>query len=73
MAVIIELITSGVEIMPNSFKDWLEVIAVIFLWFMCTIMPQVLIDLMLDKIPRLLANLNIFLFKKCVGYKEYDL
>ena len=73
MAVIIGLITSGVEIMPNSFKDWLEVIAVIFLWFMCTIMPQVLIDLMLDKIPRLLANLNIFLFKKCVGYKEYDL
>ena len=73
MAVIIGLITSGVEIMPNSFKDWLEVIAVIFLWFMCTIMPQVLIDLMIDKMPRLLANLNIFLFKKCVGYKEYDL
>lgn len=73
MAVIIGLITSGIEIMPNSFNDWLEVIAVIFLWFMCTIMPQVLIDLMIDKMPRLLANLNIFLFKKCVGYKEYDL
>lgn len=73
MAVIIGFVTSGMEIMPNSFKDWLEVIAVIFLWFMCTIMPQVLIDLIIDKMPRLLANLNIFLFKKCVGYKEYDL
>lgn len=56
--------------LPNNFSEWLEVISVIILWFIFSIMPEVVINLLVIKIPKLLSSLNIYLFKKSVGYKE---
>lgn len=56
--------------LPNNFSEWLEVISVIILWFIFSVMPEVVINLLVIKIPKLLSSLNIYLFKKSVGYKE---
>ena len=56
--------------LPNNFSEWLEVISVIILWFIFSFMPEVVINLLVIKIPKLLSSLNIYLFKKSVGYKE---
>ena len=67
--VIISFLLHGVSL-PNNFSEWLEVISVIILWFIFSIMPEVVINLLVIKIPKLLSSLNIYLFKKSVGYKE---
>lgn len=56
--------------LPNNFSEWLEVISVIILWFIFSVMPEVVINLLVVKTPKLLSSLNIYLFKKSVGYKE---
>lgn len=67
--VIISFLLHGVSL-PNNFSEWLEVISVIILWFIFSVMPEVVINLLVIKIPKLLSSLNIYLFKKSVGYKE---
>lgn len=67
--VIISFLLHGVSL-PNNFSEWLEVIGVIILWFIFSVIPEVIINLLVIKIPKLLSSLNIYLFKKSVGYKE---
>ncbi len=67
--VIISFLLHGISL-PNNFSEWLEVISVIILWFIFSVMPEVVINLLVIKIPKLLSSLNIYLFKKSVGYKE---
>lgn len=67
--VIISFLLHGVSL-PNNFSEWLEVISVIILWLIFSVMPEVVINLLVIKIPKLLSSLNIYLFKKSVGYKE---
>ena len=67
--VIIGFLLHGISL-PNNFSEWLEVISVIILWFIFSVMPEVVINLLVIKIPKLLSSLNIYLFKKSVGYKE---
>ena len=43
--------------LPNNFSEWLEVISVIILWFIFSIMPEVVINLLVIKIPKLLRHL----------------
>lgn len=67
--IIISFLLHGINL-PNNFSEWLEVIGVIILWFIFSVMPEVVINLLVIKIPKLLSSLNIYLFKKSVGYKE---
>lgn len=67
--IIISFLLHGVSL-PNNFSEWLEVIGVIILWFIFSVIPEVIINLLVVKIPKLLSSLNIYLFKKSVGYKE---
>lgn len=67
--IIISFLLHGVSL-PNNFSEWLEVIGVIILWFIFSVIPEVVINLLVIKIPKLLSSLNIYLFKKSVGYKE---
>lgn len=67
--VIISFLLHGINL-PNNFSEWLEVITVIILWLIFSVMPEVVINLLVIKIPKLLSSLNIYLFKKSVGYKE---
>lgn len=69
ISIIISFLLHGVSL-PNNFSEWLEVISVIILWFIFSVMPEVVINLLVIKIPKLLSSLNIYLFKKSVGYKE---
>lgn len=67
--VIISFLLHSINL-PNNFNEWLEVIAVIILWLIFSVIPEVVINLLVIKIPKLLSSLNIYLFKKSVGYKE---
>ena len=67
--IIISFLLHGINL-PNDFSEWLEVIGVIILWLIFSVMPEVVINLLVIKIPKLLSSLNIYLFKKSVGYKE---
>ncbi len=67
--IIISFLLHGINL-PNNFSEWLEVIGVIIFWLIFSVMPEVVINLLVIKIPKLLSSLNIYLFKKSVGYKE---
>ncbi len=67
--IIISFLLHGINL-PNDFSEWLEVIGVIILWLIFSVIPEVVINLLVIKIPKLLSSLNIYLFKKSVGYKE---
>lgn len=69
IAIIISSLLNGFKL-PSNFKEWFNVIAVIMLWCICSFIPQVIINLLVVKIPSLLSKINIYLFKKSVGYKE---
>lgn len=50
--------------------DWIKNIIMISLLFSLTFIPGLILNILVNKIPILLSNLNIYLFKKSVGYKE---
>lgn len=71
LAITISIITRA-ETAPNNIYDWLHNIFVIILLSILTIIPGIILNLLVNKVPILLSNLNIYLFKKSVGYKEIN-
>lgn len=69
MIIIFFLITKSPSA-PQNIKDWVTTILIIFLGGFITILPNLVISFFIDKTPVYLSNLNIYLFKKAIGYKE---
>ena len=69
IALILSIITKF-QTSPNTLYDWIHSILVILLLSILTIIPGAILNLLVNKVPLILSNLNIFLFKKSVGYKE---
>ena len=71
LALVLSIITKA-ETAPNNIYDWLHNIFIITLLCTLTIIPGLILNLLVNKVPILLSNLNIYLFKKAVGYKEIN-
>lgn len=54
----------------THFKDWLFIILFIITLTIILALPDLIIDFLAEKMPSYLSKLNIYLFKKCVGYKN---
>ena len=55
---------------PNTIPKWLITFFLIFLGSIISLMPELLLKILTEKMPVYLSNLNIYLFKKAVGYKD---
>lgn len=55
---------------PDTITDWGQHILLIILLSVLTLIPGLVLNILVNKIPIYLSNLNIFLFKKAVGYRE---
>ncbi len=69
IALVFSIITSS-QSAPNTIIDWIKSIAIIISLSILTLTPGLLLKILVNKVPTLLSNLNIYLFKKSVGYKE---
>lgn len=56
---------------PQTIYDWILVILTIILCGTIIVIPEFILKFLIEKMPIYLSNLNIYLFKKAVGYKEY--
>ncbi|MEE3343149.1 MAG: DnaJ domain-containing protein [Bacilli bacterium] len=57
---------------PSTINDWIRSILIIISLSILALIPDILLNILINKIPIYLSNLNIFLFKKSVGYKEIN-
>ena len=71
IALVFSIITSS-QSAPNTIIDWMKSILIIISLSILTLIPGVILNLLVNKVPILLSNLNIYLFKKSVGYKEIN-
>lgn len=56
---------------PNNIYDWFIAILIVIIGGTISIIPEFILKILIEKMPVYLANINIYLFKKAVGYKEY--
>ena len=54
----------------SSFKDYLTVAGIFIGIILILSIPDIIIKFLTEKMPNYLSKLNIYLFKKCVGYKN---
>lgn len=54
----------------TNINIYLSIIFIIILLFIFVFIPDIIIRLLINDIPKLLSKLNIYLFKLSVGYKE---
>lgn len=54
----------------TNINIYLSIISIIILLFIFVFIPDIIIRLLINDIPKLLSKLNIYLFKLSVGYKE---
>ncbi|MBR3162303.1 MAG: DnaJ domain-containing protein [Bacilli bacterium] len=71
IALVFSIITSS-QSAPNTIIDWMKNILIIIFLSILTITPGIVLNILVNKVPILLSNLNIYLFKKSVGYKEIN-
>ena len=71
IVLVFSIVTSS-QSAPSTITDWTQHILLIILLFILTLIPGVVLNLLVNKVPILLSNLNIYLFKKSVGYKEIN-
>lgn len=69
LATILMFITND-KSAPNTIPKWLITFFLIFLGSIISLMPELLLKILTEKMPVYLSNLNIYLFKKAVGYKD---
>ena len=69
LATILMFITND-KSAPNTIPKWLITFFLIFLGSIISLMPELLLKILTEKMPVYLSNLNISLFKKAVGYKD---
>lgn len=55
---------------PTTVLDWLKSIGIILICIFISLSPGYILKLLVEKTPIYFSNLNIYLFKKSVGYKE---
>lgn len=71
IALIFSLVSSNSSA-PQTLYDWFISILIIILGSTIIIIPELILRFLIEKMPIYLSNLNIFLFKKAVGYKEVN-
>lgn len=54
----------------TTFKEWFIIIVTFILLLIILVLPELIIKFLTEKMPIYLSSLNIFLFKKCIGYKN---
>ena len=67
LAIVLSITTQSTTMTTS---DWVQKTLIVLLLSSLIIMPGFILNILVNKVPILLSNLNIYLFKKSVGYKE---
>lgn len=71
IALIFSIVTSS-QAAPQNLYDWFISFLILIIGAIFILLPEFILKFLIEKMPIYLSNLNIFLFKKAVGYKEIN-
>lgn len=71
IALIFSIVTSS-QAAPQNLYDWFISFLILIIGAIFILLPEFILKFLIEKMPIYLSNLNIFLFKKSVGYKEIN-
>ena len=71
IALIFSIVTSS-QAAPQNLYDWFISFLILIIGGIFILLPEFILKFLIEKMPIYLSNLNIFLFKKAVGYKEIN-
>lgn len=55
---------------PQTIYDWIKSISIIIITGLSSLIPSQLLNILIYKVPTYLSDLNIYLFKKAIGYQN---
>lgn len=55
---------------PQTIYDWIKSISIILVLGLSSLIPSQLLNILIYKVPIYLSDLNIYLFKKAIGYQN---
>jgi hypothetical protein len=67
---IIYILTTNNSQAPQTIASWFQIILNIFLMGLIILLPEFILKILVEVTPRYISNLNIYLFKKAVSYKD---
>lgn len=71
IALIFSIVISS-QAAPQNLYDWFISFLILIIGGIFILLPEFILKFLIEKMPIYLSNLNIFLFKKSVGYKEIN-
>ena len=71
IALIFSIVTSS-QAAPQNLYDWFISFLILIIGAIFILLPEFILKFLIETMPIYLSNLNIFLFKKSVGYKEIN-